>query len=456
MSDSDFLIINKNLHRTIFELSIPGMISSILHTFFQLIDAFWVGKLGAEALAAISGCSFVLWAVFALAALSSTGIATLVAQNIGAERPDDARFVAGQGMIISTISSILFTIIVFVTQDFFYDLMGLDAAVTANAREYMSIVIIALVFSFWFTGLDAVFRALGDAKTPMKILAIALTLNAILDPFLIFGWLGLPAMGIGGAALATAITEVFAAALCVYYLKRKKFIPTLIHSQKIKIDWGIIRHILGIGAPMAFGGFFFSIIYVLLTSIIARFGTEAVAAIGICHRIEGIAWFVCMGYYVAASTLVGQNIGARRIKEAGRAASWVNLYGAATLLLVSLLYFSTAGILVSIFTSDAQVQKIAIEYLRIIAIFETFLALEVIMEGVFSGAGYTLPVMLVTVPITALRIPLAWYLALTLSWGVSGVWWAIAITTFVKGALNSGLFALGLWKKKIQPLAGTS
>jgi len=175
--------------------------------------------------------------------------------------------------------------------------------------------------------------------------------------------------------------------------------------------------------------------------------------LGIGHRIEGIAWFACVGFSVAASTLVGQNVGARRIKHAARAAWLVTGYGVLILLAVSAVYYFYPDVLMRVFTQDVRVQQIGTEYLRIIALFEIFLGLEVIMEGAFSGAGYTFPVMLVSVPITAARIPLAYLLAVSWNWGTSGIWWAIALTTGLKGFLNALLFALGIWKKKLKPEA---
>jgi Na+-driven multidrug efflux pump len=117
--------------------------------------------------------------------------------------------------------------------------------------------------------------------------------------------------------------------------------------------------------------------------------------------------------------------------------------------IISIIFYFFPEWLMRIFTTDSIVQEIGVQYLKIIAVFEIFLAFEVIMEGAFSGAGYTLPVMLVTVPITFARIPAAWYLAIYLDMGVTGIWWAIASTTFLKGLLNTILFALGLWKRKL-------
>ncbi len=449
MPENNYSLVNKSLHKTIFKLSLPGMVSSVLQTLFQLVDAYWVGKLGAEALAAIGGCAFVIWAVYSLTALSVNGITTLVAQNIGSGKKDEAKFSAGQGMLVNTVSGLILAVTVYFLQDDIYKIMGFTPVVFEQARNYMTIILFGLVFSFWFAGLEGIFRGIGDTKTPMIVLAVALTLNAILDPVFIFGWLGFPAMGVGGAALATVITIIFAVVLLAGFLRKEEIIPTIKHSGKIYINSAIIQRILRIGSPIAAGGFFFSLIYVLLTNIISEFGTEAIAAVGVCHRIEGIAYFACVGFSVAASTLVGQNVGAKRYKQAEKATWWVNAYGVIIMFIISIIFYFFPEWLMRIFTTDSIVQEIGVQYLKIIAVFEIFLAFEVIMEGAFSGAGYTLPVMLVTVPITFARIPAAWYLAIYLDMGVTGIWWAIASTTFLKGLLNTILFALGLWKRKL-------
>lgn len=439
------LLINRNLHSTIFELSVPGMISSVLMTMFQLVDAYWIGKLGTVALAAISGSAFVIWALISLTAMSANGITTLVAQNIGGLKINAARLSAGHGLILNTGIAIALSVIVFLFQDTLFAAMGFSDSVSDDARQYLSIISAGLFLLFGFTGLEAVFRGLGDTFTPTLIIAITLVLNAILDPVFIFGWFGLPELKIGGAALATVLSHGVAVLICLYFLRKKHFNPDF----KLRIEWPIIRRILSIGLPIATGGFIFSFIYIFLTNIISKFGMPAVAAIGIGHRIEGVAWFACVGFSVAAATLVGQNVGAGRIKEAQRAAWWVNGYGVIVLLIVSIIFYVFPAELMGIFTNDQIVRAYGVEYLRIVAIFEIFLGFEVIMEGAFSGAGYTLPVMLVNVPLSAARIPLAWYLSVHLDWGINGVWWAIALSTFLKGFINAILFSAGLWKRKI-------
>ena len=452
MTRTNYSLVHKNLHRSILNLSLPGMISSVMQTLYQLIDAFWVGKLGASALAAIGGTSFILWSVFSLTALSSNGITTLVAQNISAGKETKARYGAFQGVLLSTLSALLLAVIVYVSQPFLYRMMGFDPQVTVLAHAYMEVFLGGLIFAFLFTAFEAVFRGIGDTRSPMFILGIALVLNAGLDPVFIFGWYGFPALGVAGAAWASILAQAVAVLLLGLWLRKKHFLPKRLPSGRLLPDFPLIKRILSIGAPIAAGGFFFSLIYMGLTGIIARFGTDAIAAIGVCHRIEGIAWFACVGFSAAAATLVGQFIGAGRIRKAEQAGGLVNGYGGLTLLFISLIYYFYPQELMAVFTTDSAVQTIGREYLRTIALFEIFLAFEVIVEGAFSGAGYTLPVMLVTIPITALRIPLAWFLAIHLHMGIGGVWWAIASTTLVKGSLNLLLFYKGVWKRKLERL----
>ncbi len=447
-------LVQQNIYKTIFELSIPGMVSSVLYTLYNLIDAYWVGKLGASALAAVGGSAFILWALYSLTALSVNGISALVAQHIGARQPEEGRRAAGQGMVISTVSAVIFTVLVFSSQKVLYMIMGFDSEVAGLAQQYMSIVLIGLIFSFWFTALEAIFRGLGDTKTPMYILAGGLTLNAVLDPLLILGWGVFPKMGVAGAALATIVSQVLAVVLLIRQLARRRYLPVIKKNNHLRLNWPVMKRILAIGTPVALSGFLFSLIYIFLTNIIAHFGTEAIAAVGVCHRIEGIAWFACVGYSVAASTLVGQFVGAGKYAMARKAAWLVNGYGVVTLILVSLLFYFFPEALMRVFTDNQAVQQIGVRYLKIVALFEIFLALEVIMEGAFSGAGYTFPVMVVGVAITALRIPLAWYLALYLNWGTDGIWWAIGLTTFAKGLLMTVLFLSGLWKRKLHLAVG--
>lgn len=441
-------LVNQNIHRSIILLAFPAMVSFLFYNAYLLIDAYWIGLLGSQALAGLSACSFLVWAFYSVSDLAATGTGTLVAQGIGAKRETEARQAAGQGVFISLALSAALVIFGFIAEKRIFNLMGLEPAAVSLASDYFSTLLYGLVFIFLFEVLQRILHSIGDTRTPMFILIISLVINAFIDPFLIFGWGGFHGAGIAGAAWATVISQFIAAALCGLTLVRKRFIPLILSLETHKLMLHRAGTILKIGAPISINGLLFSFIYIVLTRIISTFGTNAVAALGICHRIESTAFFVALGFHIAATTLVGQFLGAGMPERAQKAAFLINLYSIFLIFLISLVFYFQALPLVAIFTDDPEVQQIGVLYLKIIALFEIGLSLEIVMEGVFAGAGYTLPPMLIYIPLTAIRIPLSWYLGLHLGLGISGVWWAIGATTALKGLLITLVFWRGQWKKK--------
>ena len=220
------------------------------------------------------------------------------------------------------------------------------------------------------------------------------------------------------------------------------------HGKQKWINRNVIRRLTKIGAPIAFSGVMFSASYMILTGIITRFGSPALAALGLGHRIEGLSYFTAVGFSVAASTLVGQNIGAGKLRRAETAAWLVALYVVIYLGVVSLVYYFFARNIIGFFIDDPAVIVEGTRYLKIIAVLEIFLGLEIVFEGAFSGAGNSLPPMMISVPLTWARIPLALLLAETLVMGSNGVWWAISVTTGLKGMLLAFWWSRGRWKNR--------
>jgi putative MATE family efflux protein len=438
----------QNIHRCIFKLALPAMASYSMRTLYQLIDAYWIGMLGSEALAALSGASFIIWSLYALSAIATTGTTTFVAQATGAKQPFEARFSAAHGFFILFFISLCVMITGVSIEKKLFLLMGLNPVVSVHASAYLRPILYGIFFSSSLSLIEGIFHGLGDTRTPMILLSLSLILNIVLDPLFIFGVGNFHGSGISGAAWATVLAQLSASVIGIILLIKRNFVPTFFYNRRIGISFKRLGAIVQIGAPVAFGGFSFSIIYVFLARIISLFGTSAVAAIGICHRIEGVAYFACMGFSVAATTLVGQNIGARHVDRAEKAAWLVNLYTALLLAFMSVIYYFSSHLLMSFFSNDPEVIRAGSLYLQIIALFEVFLGFEIIMGASFSGAGDTLPPLFVTFPLTMLRIPLAWYLSVELAMGVKGIWWAISGTTFLKGTIVSILFLMGKWKRK--------
>ncbi len=440
-------LVSLPLPKAIVKLAGPAMTSMLFIMIFNLVDIWWVGKLGPEALAGVSGASFILWTLQAAATCVATGVNALVARHVGAKQVIKAANVVGQGLLVALVLALVFTAGGFLTQKALFVQMGLDGQVLVSALDYMTGILAGLFVIFIFFAVDAAFRGSGDTKTPLKLISVALTFNMLLDPVLIFGWGPVPALGAAGAAWATVIAHGLMVVSAFVLLKNKP-VGSKFNVQSIKnVQPDVCKKIVQIGAPIAFSGMMFSISYMILTRVISRFGPSALAALGVGHRIEGIPYFTALGFSVAAATLVGQNLGAQKPDRAAKA-TWLSVfYASVVILCFSIFIFIFAGPVLRFFTDDPRVVAEGIEYLRMIALFEVFLAFEVVLEGAFGGAGHSVPPMLVSIPITWARIPLALLLAVHFSMGTKGVWLSISATTGVKGLILAFWFKRRTWKK---------
>jgi putative MATE family efflux protein len=435
------------ISKAIFQLAGPAVMSMILLMIFTLVDAWWVGKLGAEAFAGVSAAAFIYWALQSVATLVTTGVTAMVARFVGAKQPNLASVVMAQGLVMAAGMALFFGITGLLLQKHTFVMMGLSGNVLKVTLSYMTWLLIGLAPIYIFFAIDASFRGMGDTKTPLKIIALALLLNAILDPLFIFGVGPLPRLEAGGAALATVVAHIFAALSGLHRL-RKKPVKLVFNRQANVFNGNIIWRITRIGAPIAFSGVMFSASYMALTKVITDFGSQPLAALGLGHRIEGLCYFTSVGFAVAAETLVGQNLGAQKPTRAAKSAWIALIYISTFLAVVSLTFIFFAEQIIGFFMTDPFVIKEGATYLRIVALCEVFLGSEIVLEGAFGGAGNSVPPMVISVIFTWLRIPLSLFLANHLSLGSSGVWWAISLTTGIKGALMALWFRLGRWKSK--------
>ncbi len=430
-----------SIPRSIFKLAVPSMVSMVSIMMFEFVDLFWIGKLGTEAVAALGAASFVVWTLKSIAECVAAGLSALVSRNMGAGNFERIRMWASQGILLTVLFSIVIAISTYIFNLFLFDLLGLEPRVAEMARQYTFIMTIGLIFIFLTISLEHIFRATGNTVTPMSAIVTSLFLNAILDPFFIFGWCGFPRLGMPGGAVASVISH------CLALLWLVKQFPIRIHidfSAFLKNSAEIFR----IGTPIGILGAVFSIIYIFISKNIAYFGTIPMAAISICHRIEGIPFFISFGFANAVSALVGQNLGAGKPQRAEKTAYWSLLYASIFLLLMSIIFIVRGKSILSWFIDDSAVIAEGFRYLFAVSIFEIFLGPEVILEGAFTGAGDTKPPFLISIPLTFLRIPLAYFFSVTLNYGVVAIWWVIGITTFLKGITFFLWFRRGRWKTK--------
>ncbi len=433
------------MEKTLVSLAVPAVLSTFFTIIFEIVDMFWIGKLGTTSVAALSAASFFVWILRGLALTVATGSIALVSRRSGEKDQQGLLDTISNSIAASFLFSIIMMGIFLPLSAYIFKWINLDPGVGALAEEFSVIFLSGLIFVYMMMTLEYIIRGVGDTRTPMLITGLSLLLNALLDPLFIFQF----KMGFKGAAYATILSQAVGTGLMAVVLVKK--IPLLKGVRFSLLVYFFRRYfftIIRIGAPVALSDAGFSCIYLVLSGIISIFGKEPLAAIGIAHRLEALPFFISLGFSMAVATMVGQYLGAGKIQNA-KESVYLSLKAASGILLVvSVVFFLFAPALFRFFIDEPEIIGHGANYLRIIAIFEVFLAFEVILGGAFSGAGDTRPPFLIIFPITLARIPFAYLFALVFKFGIIAVWAIISLTTFLKGILLFLLFKKGNWAKK--------
>jgi len=422
-------------------LALPAVASNVLMTIFTSVDAFWVGtRIGSRGLAAVSTAVFWIWMVISLAEMVSVGLTAVAARRHGERRAGEAARVVGEAVVFAIALGAVVGILGAAFVDRLFAWMQTPSEVTILGRDYLRIYFLGAPLIYGYFAVDAAFRASGDTRTPFVLLLASTAFTLVLDPVLILGLAGAPRMGIEGAAVALVLTRGGAFLVGVTLLARRGML------EWRRVTRPTAAAIARIGLPTALTGMLFSLIYVALTRTTTRFGTPALAALGVGHRIESWVYTVGVGFGAAAAAIVGQNLGARQPLRAERAA-WITVgYASIPALVAAVAALVMPERLAGLFTTDAAVIDVAVRYLRIGAISQLTVCAEIVLEGALGGAGHTIPPMLTSTTLTALRIPLAWWAAAR--WGADGIWWTIAVTAVARGLVMMALWRAGGWKHK--------
>lgn len=442
------LITSGPIGKAIITLAVPVVLGMLMEVLLTVTDFFWVGKLGPSAQDAITSSMIVIWTVFATGALVGIGITALVSRYVGSTEPEKAAFYIRQALWLATLIGVVVSILGIILAPSILSIMQAGEATRAHAMPYLRIFLGTSLLLYWADTMYAVFRASGDTKTPAKIGVTVVIINMILDPLMIFGLGPIPAMGVPGAALATAIALVVGVMLIARATSRGRLGYPIGNIFKQRPDLSAMAKISRIGLPISSQQLVFVMVYWFLIGFVHKFGEIAGAAMGIGNRMEAFSYLTCFGVSLAASTLVGQNLGAGQPGRAARCAWGATGIGLGMTLVFTVFFLAIPETIASIFSDDPRVVAITVDYLIILGLSQSAMAIEIILEGAFSGAGDTMPPMLVLLPGSLARIPLAWWLAFELGWGINGIWWTLTITTGLKALILAYWFGLGHWKRK--------
>jgi putative MATE family efflux protein len=396
----------------------------------------------------------------------------MLARRLGEKNLAGAEDLAVKGLGYGVVLSVLIgTSLWFLTPTLF-QLMGTDPEVTDQGTKYLRVILLGCPFIFLSFILQRIFQAAGDTVTPMWLMFLTLMINTLLDPVLMLGMFGLPRMGVAGAALATVIARLAMVLWGLWLLFERKrigttrishplfrYIPHMIPvttaghlglrlAGSYRWDWRLFGATLRIGLPAAVTQTLFPFVYMIITRLPASYGPQYVAALRIGHAVEGISFFLALGFAMATVPCVGQNLGAGKPARAAGSAWIASGIVSAILFAFSVFFYIFSRQIGGVFSPEAGTMEASAAYLRILSFSQLFMGLEIVLGGAFSGAGDTVPPMALFVPINLARIPLAYLLSGFAGLGIEGVWWAISGTSILKGVLIALWFNRGRWQTK--------
>ncbi len=432
-----------SITKTIMITASPMVFALLLQTSFNIVDAIYVGRISAEAIAAVSLSFPIIFFIYALGGGIGVGATSLIARYIGAKKVKIADNVAEHALLASLLLSVFFTLIGLLFGKWLLVLIGAGSLLDM-AWDYLRIIFLGASFSFVFMLLNSMFRGEGDTKTPMKYMLIATIANIILDPIFIF----LLGMGIKGAATATVISNALGCISIVHGFASGKT-SLNIRPKYFHFKFDILKKILHIGFPSSLAQMGMSLGMFFMVKIVSYFGNYAIAAFGIVSRLESIAILPALGIMMAIIPIVGQNVGAKKFDRVEKTAYKAAMITALFSGIVGILLFLFPSFFIRLFNSEPEVLGFGISYLKIVALTYAFIGIIISMNGAFLGTGNALTSMfLVSMRMFTLVVPLALLLAFVFDLGIIGVWLAFPIATVVSAVSSLLWFRTGRWKRK--------
>ena len=428
--------------KTLTKLAIPIMASSFLGTLYNITDMAWIGLLGSKAVAGVGVGGMFTWLSQGLAAMARMGGQVQVAQCIGRGERDRAHGFAQAAVQLATLMGMAYAVIsLLFTRQMVAFFQLTDPEAQTAALSYTKIACGLIVFSFLTLTMTGLYTAQGDSKTPFLANLIGLVTNMILDPVLILGPGPFPKLGVVGAAIATVTAQAIVMMMMILGViiqKKENVLKGIRLTAKIPKEYlgGLCR----IGIPTAIQGMAYCAISMVLTRMVSAYGAEAVATQRVGGQIESISWNTADGFAAALNAFIAQNYGAgkmERVRKGYRASLWtVGIWG----LLISFVFICFPQAIADIFFHEPKAVATAVGYLVIIGFSEAFMCVELTTVGALSGLGRTRLCSIISITFTSARIPLAIILGGLI--GLSGIWWALSITSIIKGIIFTCTF---LW-----------
>jgi putative MATE family efflux protein len=434
--------------RALVRLAIPIVLANILQTAYQITDTFWVGRLSAEAVAAVSLCFPISFLLIAIGGGLPIAGSVLIAQYKGRGDERAMNHVAAQTLIMVFVVSLLLSTVGFMYSEPIMRFMGAEPNVLPDAVRFLQFTFVGFVFVFAFFVYQSLMRGLGVVQTPMYIVGVTVLLNFVLDPLFIFGYGPVPALGVAGAAMATLSTQALATVIGFWLLFRGS------HGLRLRLadfrpDFRVIAQTFRLGLPASIEQCTRALSLTVMTLLVSSFGTIVVASFGVGLRILTFIIIPAMGLAMATTTLVGQNMGAGKVKRAEQTTLVASLISFFVPTIAGAILFLLANPISAIFVpqSGAAIAESAM-FIRITAFTFGLIGLQHVITGALRGAGDTMAAMTLSLISTwVILFPVAYVLSRHTSLGARGIWWSYPIANVISAVISVGWFLGGDWKQ---------
>ncbi|GKX29755.1 MATE family efflux transporter [Vallitalea longa] len=439
-----------DIKKNLWIMAWPIMIGNLIQVIYNMTDTYFVGQLenSTDAIAAVTVTFSVVFVLVSLAAGLGIGSATLAAQYYGAREYKKVDEVTYTSLIVIGAIALIFVAggIIFYKQ--LFNLMNTPENIIPIAKDYFIIIMVGMLFMFIFFIMSGILRGIGDTKTPMIAGIVSGLINMVLDPFLIFGWGFFPELGISGAAYATVISRIFAAGYIFYVVLRgKTFLKLDLHN--FKVDLNLTKQLFKIGVPSSISQAVISLGGTVIMGRVNAFGSIAMAAHGIGNRLESLLAMPTMGLAQAASSMVGQNLGAGQRDRAYKSGQYAMKSSFIILVIMGAIFAIFPSVFFEIFSNDQEVIAIGRYYIYGITLLYAFVGCRIVMSNVFQGAGAaSVSMWLSLICLWVFRIPLAYALSYT-PLGIKGVWLGVGLSFIVSFFFMYYFYKKGKWMDKV-------
>ena len=422
-----------NPSKALWTLAFPIMAGMGIHILYTIVDMIFIGRLGGDAIAAVAFNMPLFFLVLGLSFGVGSGVTASIARFIGEKDKVNADNTAEHAVALGLIISTILTTLGLIYGEDLLQRLGATESVLPLSWDYLKVSLIGLPFMVFSTFFRSILSGEGDMKLPMAVAGLGTILNIILDPIFIFT-LG---YGVGGAAMASVISQLIVFLIFVYMLFVKEHAYIRFRMQDFSPSIFIIKDIIRVGLPasmsmiiMAFGQLVFNLILV-------RFSTDAVAAYQVGGRMEMVIFLPIMAIASALTTLVGMFFGAKEIEKIKFIAKYGIIRSMMVTGVLSIILYIFAPLFVKNFTVDVDIQSIAVTYLRFICLIYPLIAIGMTVGRILQGLGKGLPMLVITsIRILALSAPLALYFIIVLNKPIEWVWYAMIISTIVSVAIS--------------------